>query len=155
MFASEYLRTYAGCILFAHFFLGGWEAPMEDTLPFISMLPHIIWVFLKAWFIFIFFVWFRAALHRVRTDQILEFGWRWLLPASMINLAVAIWLRLEVWDSTASGGWPVWAVPVLFGSFIIAFIVLALDEDEETLELNRRMYHTQTLEKASPGTHRD
>ena len=27
MFASEYLRTYAACLLFAHFFLGGWEAP--------------------------------------------------------------------------------------------------------------------------------
>ena len=66
-----------------------------------------------------------------------------------------IWLRLEVWDSTAAGGWPIWAVPVLFGSFILAFIVLAIDEDEDALELNRRMYHTQTLEKASPGTHRD
>ena len=29
MFAAEYLRTYAACLLFAHFFLGGWEAPLK------------------------------------------------------------------------------------------------------------------------------
>jgi hypothetical protein len=100
---------------------------------------------------FAFFVWVRASLHRIRTDQILEFGWRWLLPASIINLAIAIWLRLEIWDN----GWPIWTAPVLFGAFVIAFIVLAIDEDKDALELNRRMYQTQTLNKASPGTHRD
>jgi hypothetical protein len=73
------------------------------------------------------------------------------LPASIINLAIAIWLRLEIWDN----GWPIWAAPVLFGAFVIAFIVLAIDEDKDALELNRRMYHTQTPDKASPGTHRD
>ena len=166
MFAVEMMRAYAACILFALFFLGGWQLPFEDTLvglPYVGVLfdflanatPGLVVLLLKAYLMFAFFVWVRASLHRVRTDQILEFGWRWLLPASMVNLAVAIWLRLEVWDSAAAGGWPIWAVPVLFGSFIVAFVVLALDEDEDALELNRRMYHTQTLEKASPGTHRD
>ena len=56
MFAAEYLRTYAECLLFAHFFLGGWEAPFEDTIPYISYVPHIVWVLLKSWFMFIFFV---------------------------------------------------------------------------------------------------
>jgi hypothetical protein len=166
MFAVEMMRAYAACILFALFFLGGWQLPFEDTLvglPFVGGLfemlatatPGIAILLAKAYLMFAFFVWVRASLHRIRTDQILEFGWRWLLPASIVNLAVAILLRLEVWNSTAAGGWPIWAAPVLFGAFIVAFIVLAIDEDEEALELNRRMYHTQTLEKASPGTHRE
>lgn len=165
MFAVEMMRAYAACILFSLFFLGGWQLPFEDfliSLPIVggafellaNATPGLVVLLLKAYLMFAFFVWVRASLHRIRTDQILEFGWRWLLPASIINLAVAIWLRLEVWDSSGQT-WPIWAVPFLFGSFIIAFIVLAIDEDKEALELNRRMYHTQTLNKASPGTHRD
>jgi len=162
MFAVEMMRAYAACILFALFFLGGWQVPFEDTLVglpvvggafefLVSLTPGIAVLLIKAYLMFAFFVWVRASLHRIRTDQILEFGWRWLLPASIINLAIAIWLRLEIWDN----GWPIWAAPVLFGAFVIAFIVLAIDEDKDALELNRRMYQTQTLNKASPGTHRD
>ena len=153
MFASEYLRAYAACILFTHFFLGGWEAPMEDTLPFLSAIPHILWVFLKAWFIFILFVWFRAALHRVRTDQILEFGWRWLLPLSLVNLAMAAVLRLWVYDGI-NGEWPI-LVPILITSIgLVLFILLAIDEDPEALRSRTRPFSVQTTDVASPGQHR-
>lgn len=154
MFAAEYLRTYAACLLFAHFYLGGWEAPFEDTIPFIGYLPHIIWVLLKAWFIFIFFVWFRAALHRVRTDQILEFGWRWLLPLSVVNLIMAIALRLWVYDGI-NGEWPI-IVPILITSVSVAlFILLSIDEDPEALEAQTRPFSVQTVDVASPGQHRE
>jgi NADH-quinone oxidoreductase subunit H len=154
MFSAEYLRTYAACLLFAHFFLGGWEAPFEDTIPFISMVPHVVWVFLKAWFIFIFFVWLRAALHRVRTDQILEFGWRWLLPLSLVNLAMATALRLWVYDGI-NGEWPI-LVPILITSIgLVLFILLAIDEDPAAIEANTRPYSVQTTDVASPGQHRE
>jgi NADH-quinone oxidoreductase subunit H len=154
MFSAEYLRTYAACLLFAHFFLGGWEAPFEDTIPFISMVPHMVWVFLKAWFIFFFFVWLRAALHRVRTDQILEFGWRWLLPLSLVNLAMATALRLWVYDGI-NGEWPI-LVPILITSIgLVLFILLAIDEDPAAIEANTRPYSVQTTDVASPGQHRE
>ena len=154
MFSAEYLRTYVACLLFAHFFLGGWEAPFEDTIPFISMVPHVVWVFLKAWFIFIFFVWLRASLHRVRTDQILEFGWRWLLPLSLVNLAMATALRLWVYDGI-NGEWPI-LVPILITSIGLAlFILLAIDEDPAAIEANTRPYSVQTTDVASPGQHRE
>lgn len=165
MFAVEMMRAYAACILFALFFLGGWQVPFEDSLvalPYIgggletvfTATPGLFILLAKAYIMFAFFVWVRASLHRVRTDQILEFGWRYLLPLSFVNLAIAIWLRLEVWNSTAAGGWPIWTAPALFGAFVLLFIILAIDEDKEALELDRRMYQTQTLDKASPGTHR-
>ena len=154
------------CILFALFFLGGWQLPFEDTLvslPYVGVIfdflanatPGLVVLLLKAYLMFAFFVWVRASLHRVRTDQILEFGWRYFYLPRWSTLRQQFGSVSKVWDNTAAGGWPIWAVPVLFGSFILAFIVLAIDEDEDALELNRRMYHTQTLEKASPGTHRD
>ena len=154
MFASEYLRTYAACILFAHFFLGGWEAPFEDSIPYISYVPHIVWVLLKSWFMFIFFVWFRAALHRVRTDQILEFGWRWLLPLSLVNLAIAAALRLWVYDGI-NEEWPI-LIPVLITSISLAlFILLSIDEDPEALEAQIRPFSVQTVDVAGPGQHRE
>ncbi|MCH2641074.1 MAG: NADH-quinone oxidoreductase subunit H [Candidatus Thalassarchaeum sp.] len=154
MFAAEYLRTYAACLLFAHFFLGGWEAPFEDTIPYISYVPHIVWVLLKSWFMFIFFVWFRAALHRVRTDQILEFGWRWLLPLSLVNLAIAAALRLWVYDGI-NEEWPI-LIPVLITSISLAlFILLSIDEDPEALEAQTRPFSVQTVDVAGPGQHRE
>ncbi len=154
MFASEYLRTYAACILFALFFLGGWEAPFEDSIPFISYAPHIIWLLLKSWFIFIFFVWFRAALHRVRTDQILEFGWRWLLPLSVVNLAMAVALRLWVYDGI-NEQWPI-LVPILITLIFVAlFILLSIDEDPEALEAQIRPFSVQTVDVAGPGQHKE
>ena len=149
MFAAEYLRTYAACLLFAHFFLGGWEAPFEDTIPYISYVPHIVWVLLKL-FMFIFFVWFRAALHRVRTDRILEFGWRWLLPLSLVNLAIAAALRLWVYDGI-NEEWP-HLIPVLITSISLAlFILLSIDEDPEALEAQTRPFSVQTVDVAGPG----
>ena len=154
MFAAEYLRTYAACLLFAHFFLGGWEAPFEATIPYISYVPHIVWVLLKSWFMFIFFVWFRAALHRVRTDQILEFGWRWLLPLSLVNLAIAAALRLWVYDGI-NEEWPI-LIPVLITSISLAlFILLSIDEDPEALEAQIRPFSVQTVDVAGPGQHRE
>ena len=96
---------------------------------------------------FALFVWVRASLHRIRTDQILEFGWRYLLPLSMLNLALAMVMRVAFWD----GAWPFWLAPaVTLASFAI-FVVLAIDEDKEALENSNRIYHTQTLDKAYPG----
>ncbi len=163
LFASEYLRSYAACILFALFFLGGWEFPFEDALiaaPVVGSLfeflfqatPHTVWLLLKAWLMFAFFVWVRASLHRVRTDQILEFGWRYLLPLSVIQLVLAFWLRLGVYDGSS---WPIIVPALITLVAIVLFVVLVLDEDEEALKDQRRPYHVSEVDKASPGARID
>jgi NADH-quinone oxidoreductase subunit H len=162
MFMSEYMRSLAACLLFALFFLGGWEAPFQDSLesaPLVggalgtlfSIIPGIAWVLVKAWLLFAVFVWIRASLHRVRTDQILEFGWRWLLPLSIVNLAIAIFLRVQVWDD----GWGIIAPVAMVLLGVLGFVILVVDEDVEALESMRRPYSTHAVVKASPGSHRD
>jgi NADH-quinone oxidoreductase subunit H len=162
MFAAEYQRCYAACLLFALFFLGGWEAPFQSTmesLPIVggslefllSLIPGIVWVLIKAWALFAVFVWIRASLHRVRTDQILEFGWQWLLPLSIANLAVAMFLRVWVWD----GSWGIVAPVVMILSGIVGLVILVVDEDKEALESMRRPYSTYAVTKAYPGRHPD
>ncbi|HJM24016.1 MAG TPA: NADH-quinone oxidoreductase subunit H, partial [Candidatus Thalassarchaeum sp.] len=149
-------------LLFALFFLGGWEAPFQGTMEslpvvggvlefLLSLVPGIAWVLIKAWALFAVFVWIRASLHRVRTDQILEFGWQWLLPLSIVNLAVAMFLRVWVWD----GGWGIVAPVVMILSGIIGLVILVVDEDKEALESMRRPYSTYAVTKAYPGRHPD
>lgn len=162
MFAGEMMRAYAACILFAMFFLGGWEFPFQDflsSLPLIGIvfetvfivIPGLVVVLLKAWILFAFFVWIRASLHRIRTDQILEFGWLYLLPLSIVNLVIATFLRLEVWTDS---GWPIWTAPLLTLIALFFFVIYAIDEDEEALAKSRRPYSTQALSKAYPGNQR-
>ncbi len=163
MFASEYLRAYAACLLFALMFLGGWEAPFEDVLiglPMVGglfgfvfwLVPHTGWLLIKSWLLFAVFVWVRAALHRVRTDQILEFGWRYLLPLSLVNLAIAFWLRVSVYDD---GPWPL-LVPLFITTIaVVLFAILVMDEDEEALEAQRRPYSVQSTSVAAPGARKE
>ena len=163
MFSAEYMRSYAACILFALFFLGGWEAPFQHTLSdlpvlggvfstIFALIPGLVWVLLKAWILFGVFVWIRASLHRVRTDQILEFGWRYLLPLSLLNLVIATYMRLELYGG---GNWNLWVPAVVTTVSLVVFLVYIFDEDEEAARLKSRPYSTQAVVKASPGSHRD
>jgi len=82
---GDYFRGYVACAMIVIMFLGGW------TLPFIGAgpIPEIVFL-LKVFLVFFVFAWVRAAHCRVRTDQILKFGWRRLLPLSVINLMIAM-----------------------------------------------------------------
>ena len=48
----------------------------------------ILWFMLKTYTLVFTFVWMRGTLPRVRIDQLMDFAWKWLLPASLLNLFV-------------------------------------------------------------------
>jgi NADH-quinone oxidoreductase subunit H len=86
---TEYLRGYAGCGIAAALFLGGWQGP--------SFMPGEIWFLAKAYIVFLVFIFIRGALPRIRTDQILDLGWKRLLPLAMMNLIIAVALKTAGW----------------------------------------------------------
>lgn len=87
---GDYFRGYVTCALGVIMFLGGWMLPWFGS----TAVPEIIFL-LKVFLVFFVFAWVRAALPRVRTDQILNLGWKYLLPLSCLNLVIVLVL-LEV-----------------------------------------------------------
>jgi NADH-quinone oxidoreductase subunit H len=61
-------------------FLGGWHG------PFIPEAYGWIWFLIKVAFLLFVYVWIRWTLPRYRYDQLMQFGWKFLLPASVVNL---------------------------------------------------------------------
>jgi NADH-quinone oxidoreductase subunit H len=87
---ADYLRALVGSILVVLLFLGGWTMPSYVPSPLTSFpLAGIFWFMLKTYIVFGLFVWVRASLPRVRTDQLLRVGWNRMIPLSLLSVFLA------------------------------------------------------------------
>ncbi len=89
---GDYFRGYTACAMVTILYLGGW------MLPFISLeanglVPEIVFL-LKTWFVFFMMIIIRGAMARVRTDQILNIGWKVFMPLAIVNLAIVLLLKV-------------------------------------------------------------
>jgi NADH-quinone oxidoreductase subunit H len=85
-FVGEYLGITLISSLIVCLFFGGWLGP--------GFLPPLVWFVIKT-FIFIgVFILLRAPLPRPRYDQLMEFGWKILLPVTLINLMITAGIML-------------------------------------------------------------
>ncbi len=78
-------------------FLGGWQAP-----PFISAINDnmfgggwwgLLWFTAKLWLFMFIFVWLRGSLPRVRYDQFMRFGWKFLIPITLAWVVAVAFIR--------------------------------------------------------------
>lgn len=79
-FVGEYLGVTLISAMITALFFGGWLGP--------SFLPPVVWFLLKTFVFILFFVLLRAGLPRPRYDQLMSYGWKFLLPLSLLNLLV-------------------------------------------------------------------
>lgn len=79
-FVGEYLGITLISSLTVCLFFGGWLGP--------DFLPPLVWFVLKTFAFIALFILLRASLPRPRYDQLMEFGWKILLPLTLINLMV-------------------------------------------------------------------
>ncbi len=93
-FLAEYAYVLLGSFLLATFFLGGGASPI-NAAPF-TLIPSWIWMLGKAMLMMFVFLWIRWTLPRFRVDQLMDFTWKFLLPWSFANIAVA-GLYLAYW----------------------------------------------------------
>lgn len=79
-FVGEYLGVTLISALITTLFFGGWLGP--------SFLPPFFWFFVKTAFFIFLFILVRAALPRPRYDQLMEVGWKILLPLVLLNILI-------------------------------------------------------------------
>ena len=89
-FLGEYLSVTLISAMSVVLFFGGWLMPA----PLDSWLPPLVWFILKIFFFVMFFILLRTSLPRPRFDQLLSFGWKYMLPLALINLLVTAALKL-------------------------------------------------------------
>jgi NADH-quinone oxidoreductase subunit H len=101
-FAMFFMAEYAnmimvGCVA-TLLFLGGWTSPFGDLIgdfqnPFVNACLSLFWFVLKVFCFLFLYVWVRGTLPRFRYDQLMNFGWRYLMPLAILNIvATSLWL---------------------------------------------------------------
>jgi NADH-quinone oxidoreductase subunit H len=80
---AEYVNMVTVAAVATDLYLGGWHYPLPLSWGWLAGVGN--W-FLKVAVILFFYIWMRWTLPRYRYDQLMAFGWKWLLPASVVNL---------------------------------------------------------------------
>jgi len=81
-FLAEYINMVTVSAVATDLFLGGWHG------PFLPASLGWIWFLIKTSALLFFYIWMRWTLPRYRYDQLMQFGWKFLLPLAVLNLLV-------------------------------------------------------------------
>jgi NADH-quinone oxidoreductase subunit H len=117
-YAGELLHALTVGALFATFFLGGWRGPFADQVPILG----VVYLFIKAFFIYWVIMWVKYSLPRLRIDHMLNFNWKFLTPLSItIVIVVAILDKLLAGTTML-----VYAGVMLLANLLIGFAAISL-----------------------------
>lgn len=101
-FLAEYVNTFLIGVLGALLFLGGWRWPFGEDIPQVAAVALLLG---KAYLLALIIFWIRGTFPRLRIDQLMAFGWKWLIPLSFaLFVAAAFVLKFEL---------PWWVLTVL------------------------------------------
>src|SRR3954466_7315529 len=132
-YLAEFMNTVTMSAIVVTLFLGGPSGPHWGVLP--GWIWPIIWFVAKT-FIFLFtYVWLRATLPRFRYDQLMDLGWKRLIPAALGWLLI---LAAMLVDRS-------WGI-ALFGGAVVAGVLLA-----RALQVGRQNSEAESM-LTTPGT---
>ena len=93
-FMAEYVNMFTVSVMITVLFLGGWYLPglsyifEPGSIPY-ALVSHIGFIVKICFFLFLY-IWVRGTLPRFRFDQLMNFGWKFLLPVALANVVVTI-----------------------------------------------------------------
>ena len=96
-FMSEYANMITVSCVATLLFFGGWSSPFGHLFPsfgpVLDALLPVFWFVAKVFGFLFLYIWVRGTLPRFRYDQLMGFGWKFLLPVAIANIVVtALWL---------------------------------------------------------------
>ncbi|NWF79331.1 MAG: NADH-quinone oxidoreductase subunit NuoH [Chloroflexi bacterium] len=142
-YLAQYVLNFLLCAIAAVIFFGGWQGPgvgwlyaqaISPANPegnwIFNLLAGVLGVFYllaKTYFFFFVMIWLRGAFPRLRVDQLMDFGWKFLIPLTLVNvLSAGIWVALTRWGPAEGIGFTANWAPIL--RWAVAFVVtLALN----------------------------
>jgi NADH-quinone oxidoreductase subunit H len=133
-FLAEYVNMVTVSALATTLFLGGWRAPWPLSAINDGMFNTGYWPFL--WFIakvmlFIFlFIWLRGTLPRLRYDQFMKFGWKVLIPVSLVWIMMVAAIRLISLEGGLNRRYLLGAFAVLAVLCLVLYFVGEKEEPE-------------------------
>jgi NADH-quinone oxidoreductase subunit H len=100
-YLAEYINMIVVAALAIAFFLGGPYLLPFGLHTFIVKLPliggpSVVWFLLKIFFLLFTFIWVRGTIPRYRYDQIMAVAWKYLIPVTLVELALAAIIRFAV-----------------------------------------------------------
>jgi NADH-quinone oxidoreductase subunit H len=125
-FLAEYINMVTVSALATTLFLGGWHAPFGLVSIWggaNSGWWPVLWFTAKVIVIIFVFVWLRGTLPRLRYDQFMQFGWKVLIPISLVWILAVTTMRTlnqRGWNSFQTAA--IVAIPVLVGILLYSFI---------------------------------
>jgi NADH-quinone oxidoreductase subunit H len=84
---AEYANMITVACLASLLFLGGWHGPVVGPAIVRALLP-VVWFGLRVFAFLFLYIWVRGTLPRFRYDQLMAFGWKFLLPLAIANLII-------------------------------------------------------------------
>lgn len=90
-FLAEYANMIVASTVIATLYLGGWQFPYLQTFglpPLVTAILQVLVFCGKVAFLVFFFIWVRWSLPRFRYDQLMNLGWKVMLPLSILNIIV-------------------------------------------------------------------
>ena len=83
-FLAEYVNMFTVSMLATTLFLGGWNGPFVHQLPWLGVFYFLGKVIL----FLLLYIWLRGTLPRFRFDQLMSFGWKFLVPVAIVNIVI-------------------------------------------------------------------
>jgi NADH-quinone oxidoreductase subunit H len=111
-YVAEFLHAFTAGVLAAVLFLGGWKGPFAEDVAILGFF----YLMLKSLFVYFVLIWVRMTLPRLRIDHLLQFNWKFLVPASLVNLLVVafVWKIIPNTDEINSFGEALGPTVILF-----------------------------------------
>jgi len=106
-FMAEYAAMVVVSAVGATVFLGGWYFPFVNRLEVagqhnLYVIVSLLVFLIKASIILYIYFWLRWTLPRFRYDQLMDIGWKWLIPSALINITLS---ALAIFVVQALDGW--------------------------------------------------